>query len=137
MYIGLYKTPNNALSCLVYIKVTGVLPRWPLWRGSTVLFPFYLLAKVANWSQVSLHCWKSGIWRSLIIWLVTKYHWAYFHLQSTLFLRTPRFNGKPTIRTTANSRVSNNLQAFDWNKIRTLANENTNQTNSRFLGCPL
>ena len=52
--------------------------------------PFYLLArsaKVANWSQVSSHCWKSGIWSSLIIWSVTKYHWAYFHLKSTLFLR--------------------------------------------------
>ena len=62
----------------------------PLYNGHFLLSPrspFYLLAKVANWSQVSLHCWKSGIWSSLIIWLVTKYHWAYFHLKSTLFLR--------------------------------------------------
>ena len=114
--------------------------------------PFYLLArsaKVANWSQVSLHCWKSGIWSSLIIWLVTKYHWtraiivqlwllhwAYFHLKSTLLVRTPRYKENPTKRTTAKSRVNNNLQAFDWNKIRTLANEDTNQTNSRSLRCP-
>ena len=65
----------------------------PLYNGHFLLSPkspFYLLArsaKVANWSQVSLHCWKSGIWSSLIIWLVTKYHRAYFHLKSTLFLR--------------------------------------------------
>ena len=83
----------------------------PLYNGHFLLSPrspFYLLAKVANWSQVSLHCWKSGIWSSLIIWLVTKYHWtraiivqlwllhwAYFHLKSTLLVRTPRYNGKP------------------------------------------
>ena len=62
----------------------------PLYNGHFLLLPrspFYLLVKVANWSQVSLHIWKSGIWSSLTIWLVTKYHWAYFHLKSTLFLR--------------------------------------------------
>ena len=124
----------------------------PLYNGHFLLSPrspFYLLVKVANWSQVSLHCWKSGIWSSLIIWLVTKYHWtraiivqlwllhwAYFHLKSTLLVRTPRYKENPTKRTTAKSRVNNNLQAFDCNKIRTLANEDTNQTNSRSLRCP-
>ena len=124
----------------------------PLYNGYFLLSPrspFYLLVKVANWSQVSLHCWKSGIWSSLIIWLVTKYHWtraiivqlwllhwAYFHLKSTLLVRTPRYKENPTKRTTAKSRVNNNLQAFDCNKIRTLANEDTNQTNSRSLRCP-
>ena len=62
----------------------------PLYNGHFLLSPrnpFYLLAKVANWSQISLHIWKYGIWSSLTIWLVTKYHRAYFHLKSTLFLR--------------------------------------------------
>ena len=108
----------------------------PLYNGHFLLLPrspFYLLVKVANWSQVSLHCWKSGIWSSLIIYMIShKISLSLFSFKVNSILAI--------IRTTTKFQANNNLKAFDWNKLellRTLANEATNQTNSRSRGWPL